>query len=215
MAYIIAHGTVNGYQKIQNTLSDNRELQILTDIRTEFDNTSSMLTKSEGYLLQMSPSGVWVSIVKTLMDGERSGGGAGFFAFSAFIPKEQMIAGQQLKKVLDKLMQHYLSLCPNFMTRNINVDWSFVTNASAELNVLSQPRRKTIDTHYTPSNNFAYVQATTEEQIIQLLDKPFQPEYGKYKAVFLGTHLQHPMRLTQQICLNIDLENEEYDIIWN
>ena len=215
MAYIIAHGTVNGYQKIQNTLSDNRELQILTDIRTEFDNTSSMLTKSEGYLLQMSPSGVWVSIVKTLMDGERSGGGAGFFAFSAFIPKEQMIAGQQLKKVLDKLMQHYLSLCPNFMTRNINVDWSFVTNASAELNVLSQPRRKTIDTHYTPSNNFAYVQATTEEQIIQLLDKPFQPEYGKYTAVFLGTHLQHPMRLTQQICLNIDLENEEYDIIWN
>lgn len=215
MAYIIAHGTVNGYQKIQSTLSDNRELQILTDIRTEFDNTSSMLTKSEGYLLQISPSGVWVSIVKTLMDGERPGGGAGFLAFSAFVPKEQMIAGQQLKNILDKLMQHYLALCPNFMTRNINVDWSFVTDASAELNALCQPRRKTIDTHYTPSNNFAYVQATTEEQIIQLLDKPFQPEYGAYKAVFIGTHLQHPVRLTQQTCLNIDLENEEYDIIWN
>ena len=38
---------------------------------------------------------------------------------------------------------------------------------------------------------------------------------GAYKAVFIGTHLQHPMRLTQQTCLNIDLENEEYDIIWN
>lgn len=215
MAYIIAHGTVNGYQKLQSTLSDNRELQILTDIRTEFDNTSSMLTKSEGYLLQMSPSGVWVSIVKTMMDGERSGGGAGFFAFSAFVPKEQMIAGQQLKNILDKLMQHYLSLCPNFMTRNINVDWSFVTNTSTELNALCQPRRKTIDTHYTPSNNFAYVQATIEEQIIQLLDKPFQPEYGMYKAVFIGTHLQHPMRLPQQTCLNIDLENEVYDIYWS
>lgn len=215
MAYIIAHGTVNGYQKIQTTLSDNRELQILTDIRTEFDNTSSMLTKSEGYLLQMSPSGVWVSIAKTLMDGERPGGGAGFFAFSAFIPKEQMIAGQQLKNVLDKLMQHYLSLCPNFMTRNINVDWSFVTNASEELNAICRPRHKVINTNYTPSNNFAYVPATTEEQIIQLLDKPFQPEYGAYKAVFIGTHLQHPMQLPQQTCLNIDLENEEYDIIWN
>ena len=215
MAYIIAHGTVNGYQKIQNTLSDNRELQILTDIRTEFDNTSSMLTKSEGYLLQMSPSGVWVSLVKTLMDGERSGGGAGFFAFSVFVPKEQLIAGQQLKKVLDKLMQHYLSLCPNFMTRNLNVDWSFVNSASIELNALCQPRRKNINTNYIPSEQFAYVPVTTEEQIIQYLDKPFQPEYGAYKAVFIGTHLQHPMRLTQQTCLNIDLENEEYDIIWN
>ena len=215
MAYIIAHGTVNGYQKIQSTLSDNRELQILTDIRTEFDNTGSMLTKSEGYLLQMSPSGVWVSIAKTLMDGERPGGGAGFFAFSAFIPKEQMIAGQQLKNVLDKLMQHYLSLCPNFMTRNINVDWSFVTNASAELNALCQPRCKAINTYYVPAEQFAYVPITTNEELVQYLDKPFQPEYGKYKAVFLGTHLQHPMRLPQQTCLNIDLENEEYDIIWN
>ena len=215
MAYIIAHGTVNGYQKIQTTLSDNRELQILTDIRTEFDNTSSMLTKSEGYLLQISPSGVWVSIVKTLMDGERPGGGAGFLAFSAFVPKEQMIAGKQLKNILDKLMQHYLSLCPNFMTRNINVDWSFVTNASEELNAICRSRHKVINTNYTPSNNFAHVPVTTEEQIIQLLDKPFQPEYGAYKAVFIGTHLQHPMRLTQQTCLNIDLENEEYDIIWN
>lgn len=215
MAYIIAHGTVNGYQKIQTTLSDNRELQILTDIRTEFDNTSSMLTKSEGYLLQMSPSGVWVSIVKTLMDGERSGGGAGFFAFSAFVPKEQMIAGQQLKNILDKLMQHYLSLCPNFMTRNINIDWSFVTNASAELNALCQPRRKAINTYYVHAEQFACVPITTNEELVQYLDKPFQPEYGKYKAVFLGTHLQHPMRLPQQTCLNIDLENEEYDILWN
>lgn len=215
MAYIIAHGTVNGYQKIQNTLSDNKELQILTDIRTEFDNTASMLTKSEGYLLQMSPFGVWVSIVKTLMDGERSGGGAGFFAFSAFIPKEQMIAGQKLKNVLDKLMQHYLSLCPNFMTRNINVDWSFVTNASAELHALCQPRRKAINTCYVPSEQFAYVPITTNDELVLYLDKPFQPEYGAYKAVFLGMHLQHPMRLPQQTCLNIDLENEEYDIIWN
>ena len=215
MAYIIAHGTVNGYQKIQTTLSDNRELQILTDIRTEFDNTGSMLTKSEGYLFQMCHSGVWISVVKTLMDGERPGGGAGFFAFSAFVPKEQMIAGQQLKNILDKLMQHYLSLCPNFMTRNINIDWSFVTNASAELNGLCQPRRKAINTCYVPSEQFAYVSIKTNEKLVQYLDKPFQPEYGKYKAVFLGTHLQHPMHLHQQTCLNIDLENEVYDIVWN
>lgn len=216
MAYIIAHGTVNGYQKIQATSNAcSSELQVLTDIRAEFDNTATMLSKPEGYIFQMSPSGVWVSVVKTLMDGERSGNGAGFFAFSAFIPQNEIVTGDLLKGLLDGLMQHYIGLCPNFMTKNIGVDWSFVSNASAELNTMCQPRRKTIDTHYTPSNNFAYVQATTEEQIIQLLDKPFQPEYGAYKAVFIGTHLQHPVRLTQQTCLNIDLENEEYDIIWN
>lgn len=216
MAYIIAHGTVNGYQKIQATSNAcSSELQVLTDIRAEFDNTATMLSKPEGYIFQMSPSGVWVSIVKTLMDGERSGNGAGFFAFSAFIPQNEIVTGDLLKGLLDGLMQHYIGLCPNFMTKNIGVDWSFVSNASAELNTMCQPRRKTIDTHYTPSNNFAYVQATTEEQIIQLLDKPFQPEYGAYKAVFIGTHLQHPMRLPQQTCLNIDLENEVYDIRWN
>lgn len=216
MAYIIAHGTVNGYQKIQVTSNAcGSELQVLTDIRAEFDNTATMLSKPVGYIFQMSPSGVWVSVVKTLMDGERSGNGAGFFAFSAFIPQNEIVTGDLLKGLLDGLMQHYIGLCPNFMTKNIGVDWSFVSNASAELNTMCQPRRKTIDTHYTPSNNFAYVQATTEEQIIQLLDKPFQPEYGAYKAVFIGTHLQHPMRLPLQTCLNIDLENEEYDILWN
>lgn len=216
MAYIIAHGTVNGYQKIQVTSNAcGSELQVLTDIRAEFDNTATMLSKPVGYILQMSPSGVWVSVVKTLMDGERSGNGAGFFAFSAFISQNEVVSGDSLKEQLDKLMQHYIGLCPNFMTKNIGVDWSFVTNASAELNAICQPRRKAINTNYTPSNNFAYVPVTTEEQIIQLLDKPFQPEYGAYKAVFIGTHLQHPMRLTQQTCLNIDLENEEYDIIWN
>lgn len=215
MAYIIAHGTVNGYLKIQSTLSDNRELHILTDIRTEFNNTATMLTTPEGYILQMCPSGVWISIVKTLIDGERSGNGAGFFAFSAFVPQDQVVTGASLKGLLDRLMQHYIGQCPNFMTKNIGIDWSFVTNASAELNAMCQSRRKTINTHYIPSNNFAYVQATTEEQIIQLLDKPFQPEYGAYKVVFIGTHLQHPMRLPQQTCLNIDLENEVYDIRWN
>ena len=216
MAYIIAHGTVNGYQKIQVTSNAcGSELQVLTDIRAEFDNTATMLSKPVGYILQMSPSGVWVSVVKTLMDGERSGNGAGFFAFSAFISQNEVVSGDSLKEQLDKLMQHYIGLCPNFMTKNIGVDWSFVTNASAELNAICQPRRKAINTNYTPSNNFAYVPATTEEQIIQLLDKPFQPEYGAYKAVFIGTHLQHPMRLPQQTCLNIDLENEVYDIRWN
>lgn len=216
MAYIIAHGTVNGYQKIQVTSNAcGSELQVLTDIRAEFDNTATMLSKPAGYILQMSPSGVWVSVVKTLMDGERSGNGAGFFAFSAFISQNEVVSGDSLKEQLDKLMQHYIGLCPNFMTKNIGVDWSFVTNASAELNAICQPRRKAINTNYTPSNNFAHVLVTTEEQIIQLLDKPFQPEYGAYKAVFIGTHLQHPMRLTQQTCLNIDLENEEYDILWN
>lgn len=216
MAYIIAHGTVNGYQKIQVTSNAcGSELQVLTDIRAEFDNTATMLSKPVGYILQMSPSGVWVSVVKTLMDGERSGNGAGFFAFSAFISQNEVVSGDSLKEQLDKLMQHYIGLCPNFMTKNIGVDWSFVTNASAALNAICQLRRKAINTNYTPSNNFAYVPVTTEEQISQLLDKPFQPEYGAYKAVFIGTHLQHPMRLTQQTCLNIELENEVFDIVWS
>ena len=215
-AYIIAHGTMDGYEQYPKQAEYSDIPKSIYDLRAELDSSGDFLSKPIGYYIQIDNNGVWVSIMKLMRDGESDGNRPGFFAISAFIPASQSISGGDLKDKLDAVMSQYLSSYTNGMrTCSIGVDWSFVSNASAELNTMCQPRRKTINTHYTPSNNFAYVPATTEEQIIQLLDKPFQPEYGAYKAVFIGTHLQHPVRLTQQTCLNIDLENEEYDIIWN
>lgn len=215
MIYIVAHGTVNGYQKIPSTIiGGGEELSVLTDIRTEFDNTNTMLTKQPGYLLQMSPTGVWISIAKPFIDGERSGNGAGFFAFSLFLPKEIQIEGKKIKEVLDDLMGAYLTMCPGFMTRNINVDWSFVAEKAKELSGYSKQRIKNINIDCSQSNKFAYVIAENDERVIQFLDKPFQFEFGSFKAVFIGTHLQHPMRLTMQEKIDIDFEDELYDIVW-
>ena len=213
--YIVAHGTVNGYQKIPSTIiGGGEELSVLTDIRTEFDNTNTMLTKQPGYLLQMSPTGVWISIAKPFIDGERSGNGAGFFAFSLFLPKEIQIEGKKIKEVLDDLMGAYLTMCPGFMTRNINVDWSFVAEKAKELSGYSKQRTKSINIDCSQLNKFAYVIAENDERVIQFLDKPFQFEFGSFKAVFIGTHLQHPMRLTMQEKIDIDFEDELYDIVW-
>lgn len=213
--YLVAHGTMDGYEQYPKQTEYSDIPKSIYDIRAELDSSGDFLSKPLGYYIQMDRNGVWGSIIKLMRDGESDGNRPGFFAISAFIPVNCSIPGSDLKKRLDSVMSQYLNLYTNGMrTRSIGVDWSFVTKASAELNTLCQPRRKAINTNYVPSEQFAYVPVTTEEQIIQYLDKPFQPEYGQYKAVFLGTYLQHPMRLPQQTRLDIDLENEVYDIIW-
>lgn len=215
MAYIIAHGTVNGYNKVFLPAGCGDEIQFITDIRAEFDNTSTMLEKPMGYLIQMTPDGAWISVVKLLFDGERSGNGPGFFAFSAFLPTQQFIEGAKLKQILDGVMTKYLSLLTKeYFTQNIGIDWSIVQQASIEFDLQCKPRTKHVTTNFNPSDKFAYVVALTDEQIIQYLGKPFQPEYGAYKAVFVGTGLQNPNRQSTHSLLNIDVENEVYDIIW-
>ena len=215
MAYIIAHGTVNGYNKVYQPSNCGSELQVITDIRAEFDNTSTMLEKPTGYLIQMSSNGVWVSVVKLLFDGERSGNGPGFFAFSAFIPSQQVVDGGVLKHSLDKLMNDYLTqLSREYFTQNIGIDWSFVERASKELDTQCKHRTKTINTNYTLSDKFAFINIEKDEQVVKYLDKPFQPEYGAFRAVFFGTYLQNPNRQSTYTQLAIDLENEAYDVIW-
>ncbi len=215
MAYIIAHGTVNGYSKITQTPPIGTEQGVLTDIRYEFDNTQTMLDKPCGYLIQMAENGVWISIVKLLFDGERPGNGAGFFAFSAFVPNNQVVAGAILKQHLDNLMQNYQTQIDGDFSKNKGIDWSCVEQAAAQLNASCQPRSRIANTNYRPhTQQFAYVNCSKDE-IVQYLDKPFQPEYGEYHAVFIGNYLQNPNRLASQTPLTIDFENEPYTIKWN
>ncbi len=218
MAYIIAHGTVNGYRKITQGAPIGTEQKVLTDIRAEFDNTQTMLDKPFGYLIQMAEKGVWLSIVKLLFDGERSGNGTGFWAFSAFLPNNQVVEGKVIKQTLENLLTHYLTVIGDDFTKNIGVDWSFLEQATADLDSHCKTRRKPAPTNYKEDNidnkQYAYVNVSPEEEIAQYLEKPFQPEYGKYRAVFLGTHLQNPAHLAAQKPLVIDFGNEVYDIIW-
>lgn len=214
MAYIIAHGTVNGYRKITQAPSIGTEQTFLTDIRAEFDNTQTMLKKPCGYLIQMADNGVWISIIKLMFDGERSGNGSGFFAFSAFLPNNQMVEGHIIKQTLDDLIQQYLTVIGNDFTKNVGIDWSFVEQASANLNADCKPRTKVANTHQHNGMGFAYIDVASDRDIEQYLDAPFQPNYGDYRAVFLGTQLQNPFRLAAQTKLTIDFDNPEYDIIW-
>lgn len=214
MAYIIAHGTVNGYRKLTQATPVGLEQNVLADIRMEFDTTQTMLQKPAGYILQMAPNGVWISIVRLLFDGERSGNGAGFFAFSAFIPNNILIPGEIVKTTLDDLMNTYRGIIAGDFTKNLGVDWSFVEQASQRLNEQCKQRKKMALTNYVPSDKFAYVEISSPSAIPLYLEKPFQPEYGAYKAVFLGTTLQNPNRISSHTKLDIDFENEQYEIIW-
>lgn len=214
MAYIVAHGTVNGYRKITQNPQAGSEQKVLTDIRDEFNSTQTMLHNPIGYILQMAPNGVWISIVRLLFDGERSGNGAGFFAFSAFVPNNILIPGEIIKTTLDELMNTYRGIIGGDFTKNIGVDWSFVEQASQRLNAQCKQRRKAAVTNYVPSDKFAYVEISSPSAIPLYLEKPFQPEYGAYKAVFLGTTLQNPNRISTHSKLDIDFENEQYEIIW-
>lgn len=219
MAYIIAHGTVDGYRKITQVPPIGTEQSVLTDIRAEFDNTQTMLNKPCGYLIQMAEKGVWLSIIKLLFDGERSGNGSGFFSFSAFLPKNKVVSGLLIKQTLDNLLSQYLTKIGDDFTKNIGIDWSFVEQATLSLNANCQLRNKVANTNFKEESQerkkgFAYIDIHSDADIEQYLDKPFQPEYGEYRAVFLGTHLQNPNHLAAQTPLVIDFDNELYTIQW-
>ncbi len=216
MAYIIAHGTMDGYEQYPKHSIYAERAKAIFDIREELDSGNGFLSKPIGYYITSDTDGVWISVVKLMRDGESDGNRPGFFAISAYIESTQIVSGKYLKDLLDDLMQYYLRTYTNGMrTCSIGVDWSFIEKAAIELNSKCTQRNRKIDTNYSISDRFAYVNAITDDDIIKFFDKPFQPEFGEYRTVFIGTSLQNQDRLTIQTSLEIDFDNEEYSIIWN
>lgn len=214
MIDIIAQGTIGGHHCFPQDPNPDYIANINLDIRNEINPGSQ-----GGYYIQAVPNGVWVSIARGMDDGERKGGGAGYMAFSIYIPSNVALGGKSIKQKLDSLMSYYINSYAQdgIYTRSKGVDWGFVKQAANELEALSSFLTKPKKIDCAPSTiekHFAYVNISNDEELEKYLDKPFQPEYGMYNAVFLGNSLRNLQSLSTYDLLSIDLENEVYDIIW-
>lgn len=214
MIEIIAQGTIGGHHCFPQDPNPDYIANINLDIRKEINPSSQ-----GGYYIQAVPNGVWVSIARGMDDGERQGGGAGYMAFSIYIPSNVALGGKSIKQKLDSLMSYYINSYAQdgIYTRSKGVDWGFVKQAANELDALSSFLTKPKKIDCAPSTiekHFAYVNISNDEELEKYIDKPFQPEYGMYNAVFLGNSLRNLQSLSTCDLLSIDLENEVYDIIW-
>lgn len=210
-AYIVAHGTINGWSIFPS--SENRQdILFLEDIRAEL-NTD--IQGNNGFQIRLTPNGVWFSIIRVMIDGERPGHGVGFFAISAFVPSTHYIAGAVIKEVLINAMNHYITnFTDGVMTRSIGVDWSFINAYAAMLNGQLRPRSKQVSINLSQSSNIAYIQNGIGD-VADFFDKPFQPDYANYKAVFFNMSILNPARLLSYASLSIDLNDVLLDITYD
>lgn len=209
MAYVIAHGTINGWHIFPLGVNG-PDIDVVDDIRAELNTT---INSSCGYLLRHAPNGVWFTTIKVMIDGERSGKGMGFFAISAYVPSSHYVSGAKIKEVLDATMNHYLlSYTDGIETRSIGVNWSFLQDATNELDSCAVPRCKLALTSFKSSSGVAFVQNCIE--VSSFFDKPFQPDYCGFRAVFLSDSIMNMAKMSSYTALNIDLDDILLNIVW-
>jgi len=146
----------------------------------------------------------------------------GYIAFSLFLPsnKELLLKGADVKSLLDKLSRSYTDefVRDNNINRGertlIQEDWSFVDEILKEFTegVKNVKVEEIISGTINPA--FHYYQSNNE--LIELFDKPYQEEYNDYKQIlFVDSNLKgekDPLKVLKHsgVELNPDLKNETY-----
>lgn len=210
MAKIIADGTCNGWNIFPKKTSFLAGEEI-TDIRSVFEKGQKFLSVKPGYLIRPVKKGVWVSIVKLMIDGERSGGGNGYMSFSVFLSANESLASGVLKQSLDGLMRHYLTKCTDgVQTCAIGVDWSFIQNY--EKDISAKVKNGDPITFPLKQKDDVAVVDLSKYPIDKYLDNPFQSEYFSYKLVVLSPDLLDKDVLSKCNRISIDFDDIEYAI---
>lgn len=210
MAKIIADGTCNGWNIFPKKTSFLAGEEI-TDIRSVFEKGQKFLSVKPGYLIRPVKKGVWVSIVKLMIDGERSGGGNGYMSFSVFLSANESLASGVLKQSLDGLMRHYLTKCTDgVQTCAIRVDWSFIQKY--ENDISAEVKNGDPITFPLKQKDDVAVVDLSKYPIDKYLDNPFQSEYFSYKLVVLSPDLLDKDVLSKCNRISIDFDDIEYAI---
>lgn len=107
----------------------------------------------------------------------------GNIAISVFISHDKRLSGNNLKILLDGLLNTYCrNYCPDFQIKDNYEDWALFTSLANSYDKLLE--NSTNDENFiagTKDPAFHYYK--TENELIEYLDKPFQVEYKDYKQI--------------------------------
>jgi hypothetical protein len=141
----------------------------------------------------------------------------GNVGISVFIPNTQKLSGNDVKLLLDDLLNTYCrNYCPDNNISDKREDWLLFTTLADtyDAKLLSCTSNYENVTPGTQDPAFHYYKSDSE--LIEHLDKPFQEEYSDYKQIlFIDSNLQgnaNPLNVLKNsgVEVNSDLKNEYY-----
>jgi hypothetical protein len=198
---LVVHGTKRGFRaslyKTPNAPS------IAYDIRNNV-RREDVIGKSL-YAIALAPGGCvftkYIMVIDTLRHYSN-----GDIAFSLFLPANEKLAGEDIKKLLDKLLKHYVDnyIKDNKVNRGekniIREDWTFVDDILNEYKSkleyksiseqnddrlpLNQNLKEPAFVYYLYIYKDSQTQKETEFGLLDIFNAPFQDEYKDYKQIF-------------------------------
>jgi len=215
---VIVHGTKGGYKSLKKT---ERAPSIASDIRN--NAVINTIIGNSFYAIAYTNYGFVFSKYKIVIDSLRSYA-TGFIAFSIILPQNKKLKGEDIKAMLDEMLNHYDT---NYITNNkmnrgeispiVDEDWTFlneITNRYQELPQLLEFDLK------PGEKEAAFILYKDKGDLVEYFSKPYQEEYTHYKQVFLIDKEQNHEDLLKFIknsgieLKSIDLNND-YFILTN
>lgn len=112
---------------------------------------------------------------------------AGNIGFSLGVPNEKKISGSHIKRILDELDKtFYKRHINNNNLDHFQEDWSFVENIKRDYQREVKPiiDKNSIEKFPQSEKDAAYIYYSSEEELQQYFDVPYQDDYKSYKRVF-------------------------------
>ena len=181
---IVIHGTKDGSQTLFYT---NYELSrvIVSDIRSGSNNDKPL--GNSAYAVAYIPNGIVFSKYLIIKDTLRSYA-TGTIAVSLFLTFEEIMTGENIKAIIDKLLFTYEKnyIVNNLMNRGeaklILEDWSFVKQITETANIKTDFDGY-IEIKKQSTNLAAIIYFSSDKELQDYFDAPLQEQYSNYSQV--------------------------------
>jgi len=204
--------------------ANSKPLGISSTIRK--DSGSPYSVGKEAYAICILNDGILYTKCRITRDGLRNDG-VGNISFSVFIPHTYKLTGDDIKEILDNLINGYKKyLGQDDTIISVSEDWSYVLELAEIYNKkLINRSIDEADNYQQGAGDAAYVYYTDKTELCKFFDNPYQEEYSAYKQIFfvektLEGKPENPLNALRHdpsanLTGKIDLENPKYKLIYN
>lgn len=202
--------------------ANSKPLGISSTIRK--DSGSPYSVGKEAYAICILNDGILYTKCRITRDGLRNDG-VGNISFSVFIPHTYKLTGDDIKEILDNLINGYKKyLGQDDTIISVSEDWSYVLELAEIYNKkLINRSIDEADNYQQGAGDAAYVYYTDKTELCKFFDNPYQEEYSAYKQIFfveknLEGKPENPLnalRHDPNANLTGKIDLEKYKLIYN
>ncbi|MBK8855695.1 MAG: hypothetical protein IPN10_16720 [Saprospiraceae bacterium] len=212
---ILIHGRKNGYTVLYPKPTPTEFYSYASDIQSINANNYDIYYGKYFYVLAFTNAGY--IFTKYIIGDDVERGQLGEIGISVFISNTEILKGDEIKSLLDELINIYSS---NYIFNHKIVepkngfDWALFETLVKSYNskLLQNSHNFNYQTSGTKDPAFHYYRSDNE--LIELFDKPFQEEYSDYKQIYFIDYnhqgASNPLNVLKNsgVEINPDLTNE-------